>query len=127
MTTIELTRRQKQIVASVILAGGLSGLHFLRKTLRHALKEQFYICSSASVLEGSSRKRRAPKVAVDVTFAKRLHKILKICVPGPFSPEAGVIYVQTACLVARTFLTDFSSRIEGGVGRCVRDALRTCF
>ena len=118
MNAIELTKRQKRIIASVIAAGGLSGVHVLRKTLRDALREQYGICSSADIINGRRKRTRTAKVAVDGVFARRLNKILRICVPGPFSPEAGIIYIQTACLVARTFLTDFSSQIEGGVGRC---------
>lgn len=114
---MELTRRQKHIVATALIAGGVSGVQLLRKTLRDALREQHKICFAADVLDGRSRKSRSPKVAVDMVFGRRLYKILKICVPGPFSSEAGIIYIQTACLVARTFLTDFSSQIEGGVGR----------
>lgn len=46
--------------------------------------------------------------------------------PGILSPEARLIYAQTALLVARTLLTDLSSQIEGGVGRYIiaRDSPR---
>ena len=118
-----LTRRQKNAIAFAVVAGGASGVHVIRKTLQDALREQSHICSSADILEGSgsgARRRRSPKVAVDGVFAKRLYKILKICIPNPASPEAGLIYFQTLCLVARTFLTDVASQIEGGVGRYVQ-------
>lgn len=113
-----LTKTQKRTLAVVVVVGGASGLHALREMLRQAVREQQLICIS-SLPDERSKRSRAPKVAVDGVFARRLAKILKICVPSPFSYEAGLIYTQTALLVARTFLTDFSSQIEGGVGRCV--------
>lgn len=39
------------------------------------------------------------------------------CVPGPLSPEAGLIYGQGVLLVARTLLTDHISWLEGRAGR----------
>lgn len=100
----------------------LAGLRHLRSVLKASLKEQQLICASVGLENGS--KRRSAKVAVDAVFAKRLAKILKICIPGPLSAEAGLIYAQTALLVARTLLTDWSAVIEGGVGRYIisRDA-----
>lgn len=119
-----LLKRQRQLFAvGLITTCGVSGLHVVRKTLRDALTEQVKLCSSADVLEGKGgafggrRRSRSVKVAVDGVFARRLVNILRICVPNPVSPEAGLIYAQTICLVARTFLTDIASQIEGGVGR----------
>lgn len=39
------------------------------------------------------------------------------CVPGPLTPEAGLIYAQGVLLVARTLLTDHISWLEGRAGR----------
>lgn len=111
-----LNKRQKQAVAAIVVGGGAAGLAHLRRTLRAALVEQQRICCSVGV---ESKRRPMPKVAVDAVFAKRLTKILKICVPSPYSYEAGLIYLQTTLLVARTLLTDVSSKIEGGVGRFI--------
>ena len=121
-----LLRRRKQLIAvGLITTGGVSGVHIIRKILRDALQEQLKICSSVDALEGKGgtfggrRRSRSVKVAVDGVFASRLFNILRICVPNPVSPEAGLIFAQTVCLVARTFLTDVASQIEGGVGRYV--------
>jgi ATP-binding cassette subfamily D (ALD) protein 3/ATP-binding cassette subfamily D (ALD) long-chain fatty acid import protein len=121
-----LLRRRKQLIAvGLITTGGVSGVHIIRKILRDALQEQLKICSSVDALEGKGgtfggrRRSRSVKVAVDGVFARRLFNILRICVPNPVSPEAGLIFAQTVCLVARTFLTDVASQIEGGVGRYV--------
>ena len=39
------------------------------------------------------------------------------CVPGMWTPEAGLIAVQGCLLVWRTWLTDYISRIEARAGR----------
>jgi hypothetical protein len=121
-----LSSRQKQALAIVVLSGGAAGLRALRRTLKAALKEQQLLCSSAGLDSSSKRAGKQPKVAVDAVFAKRLRKIVRICVPGPFCYEAGLIAAQTALLVARTLLTDWSAQIEGGVGRYIiqRDGSR---
>lgn len=112
-----LTNRHKQYLAAVVVVGGAAGISALRRVLREALREQQSICYS-TLPDESSKRTRPPKVAVDAVFARRIIKILRICIPSALSYEAGLIYTQTALLVARTFLTDFSSQIEGGVGRC---------
>lgn len=111
-------KNQRAVAGIVILGITSSGVHHIKQVLRKALREQQLLCSAAGLDEGSKRTR-SPKVAVDAVFARRLFKILKICIPSSLSAEAGLIYAQTALLVARTFLTDFTSQIEGGVGRHV--------
>ena len=117
--SIVLTTRQKQSAAAVLIVGGAATFQKLRTALRQALLEQQQIFSAVGLESSSSKRSRAPKIAVDAVFAKRLTKILKICIPGPLSQEATLIYIQTALLVVRTLLTDFSSQIEGGVGRYI--------
>lgn len=39
------------------------------------------------------------------------------CVPGIYTKEAGLIAIQSALLVCRTYLTDYISRIEARAGR----------
>lgn len=114
-----LTNTQKRWLAAAVITSGAAGVQALRASLRKTVAEQQMLCQSALLDEGNKRANRSPKVAVDAVFAKRLSKILKICVPSPWCYEAGLIYTQTALLVARTFLTDASSQIEGGVGRWV--------
>ncbi|KAL4450021.1 hypothetical protein ABPG77_010690 [Micractinium sp. CCAP 211/92] len=65
----------------------------------------------------TKRTGPSPKVAVDAVFLRRLLAILKICVPGVFSPEAGLIYVQGGLLVLRTLLSDYVSKLEGRAAR----------
>lgn len=69
-----LSRRQKQVIAAAIIVGGGAGVRLLRSYLRDALREQQMLCSAAG-LDESSKRSRAPKVAVDAVFAKRLGKV----------------------------------------------------
>jgi hypothetical protein len=124
-----LSPRARNALAALVIAGGAGGLRALRDVLRDAVREQQRIVASAGGGEtaaGGKPRAAAPKVAVDAVFAGRLANILKVCVPSPFCAEAGLIYAQTALLVARTLLTDWASRIEGAVGRyiIVRDRAR---
>jgi ABC-type uncharacterized transport system fused permease/ATPase subunit len=122
-----LSKKQRTLLGIVLISSGaFSSLQALRHALRESLREQVKLCASAEAIEGSSfdplnasRRRARRVVAVNGLFGRRLLKILKICVPSPVSPEAGLIYTQTACLILRTLLTDVASRIEGGVGRSI--------
>ena len=122
-----LTQRQRRVLLALLLSGSSATLiSEIRTALRNAVREQTVLCSSAEQLEGvrvDGRNRHQAHarrvVAVDARFVQRLASILRITVPGWTSPEAGLIYVQTACLVARTLLTDVASKIEGGVGRSI--------
>ena len=57
----------------MLLVGGGAGLRVLRAELLRARVEQQQLCTG---LEQNTRRMRAPRVAVDAVFAKRLRKIL---------------------------------------------------
>lgn len=57
----------------VLITGGVGGLKALRTSLAAARLEQNTLCLG---LEQNAKRMRAPKVAVDAVFAKRLSKIL---------------------------------------------------
>jgi ABC-type uncharacterized transport system fused permease/ATPase subunit len=118
---VKLSPKERRLVAAFVIVGGTSGMSFLRRALAGALLEQQQICSEIGVPDNKNNRRQVltPKVAVDAVFAKRIGKILKICVPTPWCAEARLIYLQSALLVVRTLLTDLSTRIEGGVGRYI--------
>lgn len=108
-----LSPAQKRILAVLLLGGGISA-RVLKQQTRAAQREQLTIC------EGLHTKRSpAPKVAVDAVFARRLLAILRICVPGIFTAEAGLIAGQGALLVLRTLLSDYVSKLEGRAGRWI--------
>lgn len=100
----------------VLIIGGSAGARQLRSALQAAQREQVAL---ASGIERPDRKLKTRAVRVDAVFASRLRYIMSICIPGPFSAEAGLIYVQGAMLVARTVLSDMVSRLEGEVGRYI--------
>ncbi|KAK2080652.1 hypothetical protein QBZ16_000506 [Prototheca wickerhamii] len=100
----------------VLIVGGSAGARQLRSALQAAQREQVAL---ASGIERPDRKLKTRAVRVDAVFASRLRYIMSICIPGPFSAEAGLIYVQGAMLVARTVLSDMVSRLEGEVGRYI--------
>ncbi len=114
-----LSHRQKRALGLLLVgSGSASAIVLLKNSLQSAVREQMTLCASAEQLEGSQmydgkQRRRGRPVQVDRVFAKRLLKILSICVPSPGAPEAWLIYTQTALLVGRTLLTDVASRIEG--------------
>lgn len=108
--------REKRALALAVVTGGAAGLHVLRGALAAARREQATLCQG---LESNARRMRAPKVAVDALFAKRLAKILGICLPSPWSAEAALVASQGVLLVSRTLLTDLVSRLEGAAGRNV--------
>ena len=124
---------QKRLLALALLAGASYGGVKLRVSVRAAQREQSALCAEADSERGvgpgnnatnakgsalqRARRRAAPRVAVDAVFARRLLKIMKLCVPSPFSAEAGLIAFQGLLLVSRTLLTDQISRIEARAGR----------
>ncbi|KAI7844147.1 hypothetical protein COHA_002282 [Chlorella ohadii] len=115
---MELTPSQKRVVAALVLGSGAAVGKLLQKACRSARQEQKVICGGLEPKGGPAHVQHR-KVAVDAVFARRLGAILKICVPGPLSAEAGLIYAQGALLVARTLLTDYVSWIEGRAGRWI--------
>lgn len=106
-------RRQKQLLLGFLVGGGLIGARQLLHVVREAQREQKEL-SAASASKSSSHK--APKVAVNKLFLKRLQLCLKICVPSLVSKEAFLILVQGVLLVSRTLLTEYISQIEGYCG-----------
>jgi len=50
-------------------------------------------------------KRKKRKPDVDAVFFKRFFRILKICVPGVFTKEAGTLLVQFIALILRSMLS----------------------
>ncbi|PRW57208.1 ABC transporter D family [Chlorella sorokiniana] len=115
---LDLTPAQKRVVAALVLGSGAAAGKLLQSACRAARREQQVICGGLEPKGGRAHMQQR-KVAVDALFARRLGAILKICVPGPLSAEAGLIYAQGALLVARSLLTDYLSLIEGRAGRWI--------
>ena len=64
--------------ALLVAGGGIAGGARLQLVVKAAQQEQQHLC--ADVEDKAGRVRR-PKVAVDIVFARRLLKILQMCVP----------------------------------------------
>lgn len=52
---------------------------------------------------------------VNKEFFEQLKKLIRIIIPSAFSKEAGILYLHTLCLVARTFLSIYVAKLEGRV------------
>ncbi|GIL93564.1 hypothetical protein Vretimale_11706 [Volvox reticuliferus] len=111
---------RKRLIAVAVLAGGITIGAQVRKLVRHTQREQRALCAEVEASRGSSgtsRRVSGPvRIAVDKRFLRRLLRILSICVPSPWSREAGLILAQGCLLVSRTLLTDYISRLEGYCG-----------
>ncbi len=57
--------------------------------------------------------------SVDADFYRRLLRLLKIIMPGIWTKEFGLLVLHTSCLVARTFLSIYVARLEGGMVRSI--------
>ncbi|KAK9805964.1 hypothetical protein WJX73_009234 [Symbiochloris irregularis] len=96
---------------------GSVGIGHLSPAQKRALAALLIAGSGVADVEDKGGRVRRPKVAVDALFARRLAKILQICVPGIATKEAGLILAQGLLLLSRTWLTDYISRIEARAGR----------
>ncbi|CAD7694908.1 unnamed protein product [Ostreobium quekettii] len=108
-----LSPSQKRVLVVVLLGGGCSAVSSLRHEVAKAQAEQKYL--SADLEKSTGRKKS--KIGVDRVFARRLLRILSICIPSPFSKEALLVAFQGALLFSRTILTLRISRSEGRAGR----------
>jgi len=105
----------KRMLAVLVVAGGITVGHRVKYMVKDAQRKQKALCAEVQAVRNSGSRKPAP-ISVNKQFLKRLLAILSICVPSPFSKEAGLILIQGILLVSRTLLTDLISRIEGWSG-----------
>ncbi|CAD7698307.1 unnamed protein product [Ostreobium quekettii] len=110
-----LSPSQKRVLAVVLLGGGCSAASYLGHEIAKAQAEQKEL---AADLEKSNGRKKS-RIAVDRVFARRLLRILSICIPSPFSKEALLVLFQGGLLFSRTLLTLRMSRSEGKAGRAL--------
>ncbi len=106
---------RKRFLAALLLGGcGTVALTHLRRYLRLLRKEQ-RVLSDEAAPQGMSRTDsvRRPTPAVDGRFVRRLIEILRICIPGVFSVEGRLVFLQGLLLGARTLLSDRIAALEG--------------
>lgn len=61
----------------------------------------------------SGKKTRPPGPGVDRDFLIQLRKLLRLMVPGFWTPEVGLLSMHTCALVCRTFMSIFVATMEG--------------
>ncbi|KAL6759951.1 ABC transporter transmembrane region 2-domain-containing protein [Haematococcus lacustris] len=109
-----LPKAHKRVIAVLVIAGGISVGTKIRSAVIDAQRQQKQLAADAHA--GRTNTRKQQKISVNKQFAKRLQKILSICIPSPVSREARLVLLQGALLVSRTLLTEWISRIEGWSG-----------
>lgn len=63
--------------------------------------------------KSSGKKSRAPGPGIDREFLIQLKKLLRLMVPGFWTPEVGLLSMHTLALVCRTFMSIFVATMEG--------------
>lgn len=111
------TARNRFLVA--LLLGGSSTLVLtrLRRYLLEVRKQQRLLADGAGPVGKATdafvKSSRLALPGVDLQFARRLLSILRVCIPGPTSKEAGFVVLQGLLLGLRTILSDRIAALEG--------------
>lgn len=63
--------------------------------------------------KSSGKKSRAAGPGIDREFLVQLKKLLRLMVPGFWTPEVGLLSMHTMALVCRTFMSIFVATMEG--------------
>ncbi|XP_001629201.2 ATP-binding cassette sub-family D member 2 [Nematostella vectensis] len=75
-------------------------------------REQVVLKPDGSDSQGRHKRQLIP---VDKDFVHQILKLLRIVLPGPFSKQAGLLFVHSGCLIARTFLSIYVATLDGRV------------
>lgn len=118
LLTIRLPPRSRVALALFLAGTGATlTLSRLKYLLAHCRIQQRALVTSvlgASTISSSpTQKPPSRLIPVDRRFAARLVAILKVCVPGPLTKEAALVFIQGLLLCSRTLLSDRISRLEG--------------
>eukprot|EP00249_Psilotum_nudum_P009342 c21867_g1_i1 orf=307-2316(-) len=114
-------RRNRRALLLLLLGGAvvIGGGKLLHLRVKAFQIEQRRLCEIPTVEPLKSSTASKKNVAVDSLFARRLAKILCICVPSVWAKEAFYIAVQTCLLYSRTLLTERIAALEGMTGQAV--------
>lgn len=119
----ELTKRNRRVLAFLVLGGGIAIVagKLLHMQIKSFQKEQRELCETPNSNAGQPifLKPSKTKIAVDTVFARRLAKILSICIPSLLAKEAIYVALQTCLLYCRTLLTERIAFVEGQAGQTV--------
>lgn len=69
--------------------------------------------ATVATKKSSGKKSRAPGPGIDREFLIQLKKLLRLMVPGFWTPEVGLLSMHTLALVCRTFMSIFVATMEG--------------
>lgn len=69
--------------------------------------------SSSRKASQAKEKAKQKNIAVDREFFQRIWRILKIILPGVRCREFGILFLHSAALISRTFLSLYIAQLEG--------------
>lgn len=102
-----------------VTGGGLALVLWLLSVHRTNQNRRAAAAERVQYVINEKNKRSAEKVAIDGTFIRRIAAILRIIIPGVFSPEAGFMVLVAAALVARSscdiWMIQNSTSIESAI------------
>ena len=139
-----MVSRQRAGVATLACASGVA-LYAARKCYRSYVSEKgrlkavpnsreeselqtgidVYSCSALQQFMEKNEKKKSPEV--NKVFLKQLIKLLRLSIPSIFSKEAGLLFVHTCSLVARTFLSIYIAHLDGRLVKSIVDRRPTEF
>ncbi|KAL1934379.1 hypothetical protein VTP01DRAFT_6561 [Rhizomucor pusillus] len=126
MANVVSTLTKKRSLGALVIAL----IYALYRAKQH-FQQQYSSAASASGNSGKKRpdsKRKArQKVGVNAQFFKQMRKLLPICIPGPFSKEAGLLAALATVLIARTWLDIWFSAFNGSVVKAIVSRNREAF
>jgi len=85
-----------------VTGGGLTLLLWLASVNRNSQNRKAAAAERVQYVINEKSKRSSEKVQIDGVFFRRIVAILKIIVPGVFTPEAGFMLLVAAALVSRS-------------------------
>mmetsp|Transcript_18610 Transcript_18610/g.71801 ORF Transcript_18610/g.71801 Transcript_18610/m.71801 type:complete len:656 (-) Transcript_18610:60-2027(-) len=90
--------------AGVAALAGLIGLRlYMRRSERDADDQNNVAARAAANTAKKAKGSGRRKVAVDMVFLRRIARLIKILVPGPFTPEVGYIILVAVMMLTRTY------------------------
>ena len=71
------------------------------------------LLAATHLAQSYNDKASSNTAAVDMTFFRRLYRLLKIMLPGVWTTEAGLLFAHSFTLIARTVISIHVALLEG--------------
>ncbi|KAI9304505.1 ABC transporter transmembrane region 2-domain-containing protein [Cunninghamella echinulata] len=99
------------------------------KARKHVLSSGQKVAKEHQKTTNAKEKRgkKSQKVGVNSTFIEQMRRLLPICIPGPLSKEAGLLFILASVLIARTWLDIWFSGFNGSVVKAIVSRNRKSF